>query len=404
MTRLLIRLFVRNYRDTSSAGARERYGKFSGVVGIVTNLLLFAAKIAAGIFSRSIAITADAVNNLSDSAASVVTLAGFRMSAKPADREHPYGHARIEYISGLIVSIVIFVVGFQFARDSLQKIFSPEKAGFSLLSAGILAASIAVKIWQGAFYKKIGGLIHSETLLATAADSRSDVLSTAVVLAGALAARFTGYNLDGYLGVAVAALIMVTGYRLIRKTSNPLLGLAPSKELVDDIYKTIRSYDGILGIHDLNVHMYGPGRLFASVHCEVPAEQDILLSHDIIDNIERDFLYRKGIHLVIHMDPIVTDDPRTNRLLAQVREILRGLSPEISLHDFRVVWGPTHANLVFDVCVPFGFSMSDGQLASAITREIQKLNPHYYPVITVDHDYVPKETAEPPEAGGATKN
>ncbi|HBG55228.1 MAG TPA: cation-efflux pump, partial [Ruminococcaceae bacterium] len=197
MTRLLIRLFVRNCRDTSSAGARERYGKFSGVVGIVTNLLLFAAKIAAGIFSRSIAITADAVNNLSDSAASVVTLAGFRMSAKPADREHPYGHARIEYISGLIVSIVIFVVGFQFARDSLQKIFSPEKAGFSLLSAGILAASIAVKVWQGAFYKKIGGLIHSETLLATAADSRSDVLSTAVVLAGALAARFTGYNLDG---------------------------------------------------------------------------------------------------------------------------------------------------------------------------------------------------------------
>ncbi len=394
MTGLLIRLFVRDYRDTSSAAARERYGKFAGVVGIVTNLLLFAAKIAVGTLSHSIAVTADAVNNLSDSAASVVTLAGFRMSAKPADREHPYGHARIEYISGLIVSIVIFVVGFQFARDSLQKIFSPERADFSLVSAAVLAVSIAAKIWQGVFYKKVGGIIRSETLLASAADSRSDVLSTSVVLIGALVDRFTGYNLDGYLGAAVAVLIMVTGYRLIRKTSDPLLGLAPSKELVDDIYRTIRGYDGILGIHDLNVHMYGPGRLFASVHCEVPAEQDILLSHDIIDNIERDFLYRKGIHLVIHMDPIVTDDPRTNQLLAQVREILRALSPEISMHDFRVVWGPTHANLVFDVCVPFGFPQNDRQLASAVAGGIRKLNPHYYAVITVDHDYVPEEERE----------
>ncbi len=392
MTKFLIRLFVRNFQDTDSADARERYGKFSGIVGIVTNLILFAVKIIIGSVSHSIAVTADAVNNLTDSAASVVTLAGFRMSAKPADSEHPYGHARIEYISGLIVSIVIFVVGFQFARDSLQKIFHPDRTELSLLSAAVLAVTVLLKIWQCAFYKNIGGLISSETLIASAEDSRSDVLSTSAVLAGSLVARLSGHNLDGYLGLAVAVFIMVTGYHLIRKTSNPLLGLAPPRKLVDDIYHTIEGYDGVLGIHDLNVHMYGPGRIFASVHCEVPAEQDILLSHDIIDNIERDFLYRKNIHLVIHMDPIVTDDPRTNRLLVQVRGILHRISPEISMHDFRVVWGPTHANLVFDVCVPFGFSMSNSQIVSAVSEGIRKLNPHYYAAITVDHDYVPRDS------------
>lgn len=391
MTRLLIRLFVRNFKDTESTKVRERYGKLSGIVGICTNLLLFTVKIAVGTISHSIAITADAVNNLSDSASSVITLLGFKMAAKPADSEHPYGHARFEYISGLIVSILIFIVGFQFAKDSLGKVFQPENAEFGLLSAAVLAVSIAVKVWQGSFYKAVGKTIRSDALLATAADSRSDVVSTSVVLAGALITRLTGYNLDGYMGLAVAALIMVTGYQLIRKTTNPLLGEAPSKELVDDIYGTILSYGGILGIHDLNVHNYGPGRCFASVHCEVPAERDILVSHDIIDNIERDFLTRKGIHLVIHMDPIITDDERTNSLKLRVLEMIRGISPQISMHDFRVVWGPTHANLVFDVCVPFGFSMNDEQLSAAVTGGITAIDPHYYPVITVDHDYVPTE-------------
>lgn len=391
MTRLLIRLFVRNYQDTESIQSRENYGKFSGIVGIATNLFLFAIKIVAGTLSNSIAITADAVNNLSDSASSVITIAGFKMAAKPADRKHPFGHARFEYISGLAVSIVIFVVGFQFAQDSVAKIFHPEKTVFGLIPAVVLAVSILVKLWQGSFYRTVAGLIHSDTLLATAADSRSDVISTSAVLAGALITRFTGYNLDGYMGVAVALLIMVTGYQLIRKASNPLLGEAPSAQLVKDIYGTIKNYDGVLGAHDLAVHNYGPGRCFASVHCEVPAERDILVSHDIIDNIERDFLSKKGIHLVIHMDPIVTNDKRTNELKRQVTAVLQGLSPQISMHDFRVVWGPTHANLVFDVCVPYEFEMDDDVLKDKIAEAIRAINSHYFSVVTVDHDYTSGE-------------
>jgi cation diffusion facilitator family transporter len=391
MTKLLLRLFVKGSGDMSSPGVRGRCGRFAGVVGICTNLLLFAVKLTAGIVSNSIAITADAVNNLSDSASSVITLLGFRLASKPADREHPFGHARFEYISSLVISILIFVVGAQFARDSVQKIFQPEQAEFSLVTAGVLVFSILVKLWQGAFYRTVGRMTDSSAMTAAAADSRSDVITTSVVLAGALITRYTGLQLDGCMGLAVAAFILVTGFRLIRSTSGPLLGEAPPKTLVDDIYHTILKYDGIIGVHDLAVHDYGPGRCFASVHCEVPAERDILVSHDIIDNIERDFLAEKGIHLVIHMDPIVTDDPRTNELHDEVCEMIGGISPELTEHDFRVVWGPTHANLVFDVCAPFGFRMSDRELAAAVEKGVQAIDPHYYAVITIDHDYVPRE-------------
>lgn len=400
MTRLLIRLFIRDYENTESNQVRQSYGKFSGIVGICTNLLLFIIKIIAGTLSNSIAITADAVNNLSDFASSIITLFGFKVSSKPADRQHPYGHARFEYISGLIVSIMIFIVGFQFAQNSINKIINPQSTDFTLLSAGVLVASILLKLWQGSFYQKVGKRIHSDTLMATAADSRSDVISTSIVLAGALITRFTGYNLDGYLGTAVAVLIMVTGFQLIRKTSGPLLGEAPSTELVDDIYRTIQKNQGVIGVHDLTVHNYGPGRCFASIHCEVPAERDILVSHDIIDNIEKEFLTKKGIHLVIHMDPIITNDERANALKIEVHKMVQNISPEITMHDFRVVWGPTHSNLVFDVCVPFEFKMSDGQIVEAVSEGIQKMNPQYYSVITVDHDYVPTKNEEE----SATKN
>lgn len=400
MTRLLIRLFIHDYKNTESNEVRQSYGKFSGIVGICTNLLLFIIKIIAGTLSNSIAITADAVNNLSDFASSIITLFGFKVSSKPADRQHPYGHARFEYISGLIVSIMIFIVGFQFAQNSINKIINPQSTDFTLLSAGVLVASILLKLWQGSFYQKVGKRIHSDTLMATAADSRSDVISTSIVLAGALITRFTGYNLDGYLGTAVAVLIMVTGFQLIRKTSGPLLGEAPSTELVDDIYRTIQKNQGVIGVHDLTVHNYGPGRCFASIHCEVPAERDILVSHDIIDNIEKEFLTKKGIHLVIHMDPIITNDERANALKIEVHKIVQNISPEITMHDFRVVWGPTHSNLVFDVCVPFEFKMSDGQIVETVSEGIQKMNPHYYSVITVDHDYVPTKNEEE----SATKN
>lgn len=387
----LIKTFVKDYQNKDDEKVRERYGKFSGAVGIATNILLFALKMTAGIVFHSIAITADAINNLSDSGSSIVTLVGFKLAGKPADEEHPYGHARIEYLSGLIVSFVILIVGFQLVQSSFDKILNPQEADFSMLTFAVLILSILIKIWQGLFYKKVGKTIGSSAISATAADSLNDVFATSAVLLGLLITYFTGFNLDGYMGVIVAVVIMVTGVRLIMETSNPLLGMAPSKELVDEIYEKIMSYDGILGIHDLHVHNYGPNRRFASVHCEVAAEQDIMVSHDIIDNIERDFLKDNGIHLVIHLDPIVTSDERTNALKMQVGELIQNISPKIGMHDFRVVWGTTHSNLIFDVSVSFDFPLSDAELTQRISEEVSKLDPSYYVVLTVDHDYVPTE-------------
>ncbi len=391
MFNFLIRKFVKDYQNVDDIKVREHYGRFSGAVGITTNILLFMMKIITGLVFHSISITADAINNLSDSGSSIVTLVGFKLAGKPADEEHPYGHARIEYLSGLIVSFVILIIGFQLAQSSFDKILNPQDTQFSIITIVVLIVSALIKVWQCLFYIKVGKTIGSTTLTATAADSRNDVFATLAVLTGILITYFTGFNLDGYMGVVVAIFIMITGVRLIIDTSNPLLGTAPSKELVDEIYKKIMSYDGILGIHDLNVHNYGPMRCFASVHCEVPAGQDIMVSHDIIDNIERDFLNEKGIHMVIHLDPIVTNDERTNRLKVQVQEIIKGISPKISMHDFRVVWGTTHSNLIFDVCVSFAFSISDSDLTNLISDEISKLDPTYFVVLTVDHDYVPTE-------------
>lgn len=390
MTELLIRLFVRDYRNTDRPEVRERYGKFSGIVGIVSNLLLFVMKAVTGFVTGSISIVADAVNNLSDSASSVITLVGFKLSGKPADQEHPYGHARIEYISGLIVSFLILLLGVQLLQESAGKIFAPEEAAFSPVAIVVLVVSCLIKTWQCLFYRKVGRRISSPTIEATAADSRSDVFSTLAVLLGLVISRLTGFNLDGYMGVAVALLILWTGVKVVKETSDPLLGTAPAREVVDDIYRTILSYDGILGLHDLNVHMYGEGRTFASVHCEVDAHEDILASHDLVDNIERDFLKQKNIHLVIHMDPIVVDDAPTNALREQVREVLRGISPEITMHDFRVVWGKTHSNVLFDVCVPFGFRYTDAALLDEIANGIYMLGKNYVPVVTVDHSYVPE--------------
>ncbi len=389
MTELLIRLFVRDYRNMDRPEVRERYGKFSGIVGIVSNLLLFVMKAVTGFVTGSISIVADAVNNLSDSASSVITLVGFKLSGKPADQEHPYGHARIEYISGLIVSFLILLLGVQLLQESAGKIFAPEEAAFSPVAVVVLVVSCLIKTWQCLFYRKVGRRISSPTIEATAADSRSDVFSTLAVLLGLVISRLTGFNLDGYMGVAVALLILWTGVKVVKETSDPLLGTAPAREVVDDIYRTILSYDGILGLHDLNVHMYGEGRTFASVHCEVDAHEDILASHDLVDNIERDFLKQKNIHLVIHMDPIVVDDAPTNALREQVREVLRGISPEITMHDFRVVWGKTHSNVLFDVCVPFGFRYTDAALLDEIANGIYMLGKNYVPVVTVDHSYVP---------------
>lgn len=387
MTNLLIKLFIRNSKDTSNPQVRERYGKLSGIVGIATNMILFLIKITAGLLFNSISIIADAVNNLSDSGSSLITLIGFKITGKPADAEHPYGHARMEYIAGLIVSFIVSFLGFELIQSSVNKIIHPQKTVFSIISISVLTASILIKLWQFMFFRKIGKIINSSTLVATSYDSRNDILSTSAVLVAIIISSLTGYNLDGYIGVLVALFIMISGFKLIMDTISLLLGMAPSNELVEKIYKKILSYDGIIGLHDLTVHSYGEGKCFASVHCEVPAEQDIMVSHDIIDNIERDFLKDEGIHLVIHLDPVVTNDPKTNELKSQVEDIVKKISDKISIHDFRVVWGVSHSNLIFDILIPYNFHCKDEDLINTITEKIHEINKSYHSVITIDHDY-----------------
>lgn len=388
MTNILIRLFVKDYKNTSDAEVRQRYGKFAGMVGILTNLLLFLMKITLGTIFNSISITADAVNNLSDSSSSLITLLGFKISGKPADAEHPYGHARMEYVSGLVVSLIILMLGLQLIKSSVDKIINPVKAGFSIISVVVLTLSIIIKLWQCLFYRKIGSLINSETIIATSMDSRNDIAATSAVLIAAVITHLTGFNMDGYMGAVVAVFIIISGVELVIDTIDPLLGKAPKKELVDKICKKILSYDGILGLHDLTMHSYGSGQCFATVHCEVDARTDILVSHDIIDNIERDFMKEQGIHLVIHLDPIITDDEKTNKLREMVKNTLRQISPDMRIHDFRVVWGTSHSNLIFDVVVPYNFKYKDNELIKIISDKIHGIDANYYAVVTVDHRYV----------------
>ncbi len=394
MTELLLKLFVKDYGNTTSARVREAYGKLSGAAGIVTNLLLFVIKITVGTLFNSISITADAVNNLSDSGSSIVTLIGFKISGKPADAKHPYGHARMEYVSGLIVSIIVMFLGLQLIQDSVAKIFKPQASQFSWIAVAVLIVSILLKLWQSMFYRKLGRMIGSDAIIAASADSRNDILATSSVLAAAIVSRLTGFDLDGYMGTAVALFIIVSGIKLIFDTVSPLLGTAPSNEMVDSIYKKILSYEGISGLHDLTVHNYGFSRYFASVHCEVPADQDIMISHDIIDNIERDFLKDMGIHLVIHLDPVITDNERINELKQAVHILVRQVSPQINIHDFRVVNGVTHSNLIFDIVVPFDFKYDDDELIEIISKKVQEIDSNYRTVITVDHNYIPDFAAE----------
>lgn len=397
MTNFLIRLFIRGYRDINNSGVRERYGAFAGIVGIVSNLLLFAVKIVVGTVFNSIAITADAVNNLSDSGSSLVTLFGFKLSGKPADAQHPFGHARIEYISGLVISFIVIILGVQLVQGSVAKIINPEEVQFSYILVFALVVSILIKLWQASFYRQLARRIQSSALSAAAVDSRNDVFSTAVVLIGVFIARWTGLYLDGYLGLIVALFILVSGVKLVIETSNPLLGTVPSKELVEEIYARVLSYEGILGMHDLVVHNYGANNIFASVHCEVPSSQDIMISHDIIDNIERDIKEEMGIDMVVHMDPIDVDDERTNQLRETTGEIIQGISPQIGMHDFRVVWGITHSNLIFDIEVPHEFPIADADLVAQIKAGIKALDSSYEVIITVDHDYVPRQMDLPSE-------
>ncbi len=388
MTGLLIKLFVKNSEDIANDRVRGRYGILSGAVGICTNLLLFAGKLIAGTLTNSISIVADAVNNLSDASSSVITLVGFKLAGKPADKEHPFGHARFEYLSGLAVAIIILLIGFELGKTSIDKIFHPGDVVFSILSVVVLAVSMLLKLWQGVFYRTIGRRISSTALIASATDSLSDVISTGAVLVSALIARFTGLQLDAYMGLAVAAFILYSGGKLILETVNPILGEAPDCELVSAVERQILAYPGVLGIHDLLVHSYGPGKTFASVHVEVSAHEDILVSHDLIDNIERDVSKQFNLQLVIHLDPIVVDDPKINELRAFVRKVVTDIDQSLSMHDFRAVQGPTHTNLIFDVVVPSGYNKQEEELVSEIAAQIKARDERLYAVVTIDSSYV----------------
>ena len=385
---LLFKLFIKNADDTADPSVRNAYGNFTGIFGICSNAFLFLVKIILGTLTASISITADAMNNLCDAGSSVITLFGFKIAGKPADAKHPYGHARMEYISGLIVSSLITAIGFDLLIGSIEKIITPTETKHSVVSIAILVSTVLAKLFQGAVYRSAGKKINSTSLIASSTDSINDVISTTVVAIGSIIGLATGIILDGWLGAAVAIFVIYSGIKLIIETSDPLLGSAPDEALVKELTEKIMSYDGVIGIHDLVVHNYGFGRCFASVHAEVPASTNVMISHDTIDNIEFDVLESMNIHLVIHLDPVETDNPKINELKTIVLDILHTKDSAITMHDFRAVFGDTHTNLIFDVDLPFEYKANDDEFCCMITTEIRKVDPTYNTVITVDRNYM----------------
>ena len=388
MTQLLIRLFVRHPDDTKNAAVRTAYGNLACIVSVVCNLLLAGGKIAVGVLTGSVAITADGMNNLSDASSNIVSLVGFKLGARPADSEHPYGHARYEYLAGLAVSVMILVIGVELLKESFAKVLHPTEVAFSWLMVAVLLASILVKLWMSRLNRQIGTAIDSETLLATAADARNDVITTAAVLAATILTKLTGFaRIDGLMGIGVAAFILYSGAMLVKDTINPLLGAAPDSDLVEHIEKKALSYPGVLGVHDLMVHDYGPGHQFASIHVELPAEQDPLEAHDLIDNIERDFMKHDHLMVTIHYDPIVTSDAAVGVLRSRLTEKLRQLDPALSLHDLRIVPGKTHTNVLFDLVLPAGYAGDKVELLTQMEQFIKEQDPTYNCIIKLEQSY-----------------
>lgn len=389
MTELLSRLFVKDHQNTSSPLVRRAYGTLVSITGILLNLLLFAAKFAVGTLFGSISIVGDAVNNLSDAGSQIISLVTFRISAKPADREHPFGHARIEYVTSMIVAFLVLLIGIELFKESVNKIFNPVLPERSWIAAAVLALSILVKLWLGLFNKRIGKRIDSAVMRATAADSLSDAFSTGAVLLATLVMLLfptLNINLDAYMGIIVAVLILIAGLRILNETKNSILGESPSDEIVKTISETVEKNPDALGIHDMVVHNYGPGHIIASLHIEVDGKKDIFHTHDMIDNIERELRNVHGIEATIHMDPIVTDDERVNSLRERVVEETKKIDARLRVHDFRFVEGATHTNLIFDVAVPFEIKQTDAELSRAITDAIRKIEPNYFTVITFDRE------------------
>ena len=388
MIRLLSRWFIPDRDNVSSPAVRRAYGTLCGAVGIALNILLFIGKFFAGQLSGSIAVTADAFNNLSDAGSSAVTLLGFRLAGRKPDPEHPFGHGRMEYISGLAVAGLILLMGVELGKSSLKKILSPEEIVSSPLVLAILAVSVAVKLYMFYYNRSIGKKIKSAAMSATATDSLSDAVSTTAVLIATLVGQFTGLNIDGWVGLLVALFILFSAYKAAKETLSPLLGQTPDPEFVDRIEQIVLSYPEVLNIHDLIVHDYGPGRVMISLHAEVSADGDLLQLHDVIDNAEHRLKKELGCMAVIHMDPIITNDAHTDALRMAVAEKVKTIDPRLTIHDFRTVSGPTHTNLIFDVVVPYDVKLTADEVRRRIGALVKELDENYFAVVQVDNSYV----------------
>lgn len=388
MGNFLASKFIKDFENVNDPKVRQAYGKFAGIVGILSNVLLCTMKILVGVLSNSIAIIADGINNLADASSSLITLIGFKLASLPEDDDHPYGHARIEYLTGLLVSVLIIIVGFELLTSSIDKILHPDEFAFSITTIVVLAVAIAIKIWQALFNISLGKKINSVALIATGTDSRNDVISTSAVLVSVLIGYFADLQLDGYMGCLVAAFIMWSGISLVRETISPLLGEAPDPQLVDDIERLVTGFDGVLGIHDLVVHNYGPGKIFASVHIEVDAKGDIMESHDMIDVIEYTARKELSIELVGHMDPIETDNPVLNMVKEKLHGYIKDMEGVLNLHDFRIVPGPTHTNFIFDLVLAASCKMTQNEIKQKLQEYVFTIDPTYLLVINFDKNYV----------------
>ena len=386
MTDFIFKLFVKDYKNPEKPEVRRACGSVVAVIGIVTNIFLGLIKLFAGVISGAVSITADAINNISDAGSQIVSLISFRISAKPADRDHPFGHARIEYVASMIVSFLVLLVGFELLKESVAKIFNPVAVDFSLIVIIILSISIVCKIWLFIFGRMAAKKLKSEVIRATAADSLSDAAATLAVLVSAIIAKITGFNTDAYMGVAVAIVIFIAGIKILGDTKNSILGSAPDPEVVEGIVAITKEYPEIVGIHDLVVHNYGPGNTIASLHAEVDGKVDVFITHDVIDNVEKRLYVELGVRTTIHLDPIVTDDELINELKGKVLISIREIDERLGMHDFRFVAGQTHTNLIFDITVPFEVKESDDVIKDAVDKKIKEIDEKYFTVLTIDRE------------------
>ncbi len=392
MVDFLVHKFVKDYENTENAKVRTSYGVMASMVGIFCNILLFAGKFIVGLILNSVSVLADAFNNLSDAASSVIGFVGVKMASKPADQDHPFGHGRIEYIAALIVSFLVIEVGLSFLKTAIGKIREPEGLTFSTVSVLVLLASIGVKLWMAYFNRKLGKRIHSSVMMATATDAMGDVVTTSATVLSLLFCRFTGINIDGFVGALVALVVMWAGVGIAKDTLEPLIGMAVDPELYRQITEFVEGYEGILGSHDLIVHNYGPTRSLASIHAEVPNDVSIEISHEIIDKIEREAAKKLGVFLVIHMDPVEVRDDRVTVVRTKVTEVLKELDERLSLHDFRMVDGEEQINLIFDVVVPFAYQGAElTQLQLDIMEQVSTLDSRYQCVMTMEKGYVAQD-------------